>query len=157
MQSTGLKHLHGLTCGLVPLPQLAVYRVTVLMGIGLLTWLLSLLLRWLGESTLSLALPPWVAAGLALVGTCGVVGRLGARLGLGASLQMVLLLVTSVVLDCLHKEGLILHLCFVVIPVVLPAVALAHWGLSFGWVLVCFPVGIVLGLLFYTFLDAMSA
>jgi hypothetical protein len=95
--------------------------------------------------------------GLAFVGTCGVVGRLGARLGLVASLQMVLLLVTSVVLDCLHKEGLILHLCFVVIPVVLPAVVLAHWALSFGWVLVCFPIGIVLGLLFYTFLDAMSA
>jgi hypothetical protein len=146
-----------LTPGLMPLPQLAVYRVTVLMGLGLLTWLLSLLLRWLGESTLSLALPAWVAAGLAWVGTCGIVGRLGARLGLGASLQMVLLLVTSVVLDCLHKEGLILHLCFVVIPVVLPAVILAHWGLSFGWMLVCFPSGIVLGLLFYTFLDAMSA
>jgi XPB/Ssl2-like helicase family protein len=43
--------------GLVPLPQLAVYRVTVLMGIGLLTWLLSLFLMWLAESTLSLALP----------------------------------------------------------------------------------------------------
>ena len=147
----------GLIGGLVPLPQLAVYRVTVLVGLGLLTWLLSLLLMWLGASTLSLALPPWVVVGLALVGTCGVVGRLRARLGLVASLQMVLLLVTSVVLDCLHKEGLILHLCFVVIPVVLPAVVLAHWGLSFGWVFVCFPVGIVLGLLFYTFLDAMSA
>jgi hypothetical protein len=143
--------------GLVPLPQLAVYRVTVLMGLGLCTWLLALFLVWLAESTLSLALPPWVAAGLAWVGTCGLVGRLGARLGLGASLQMVLLLVISVVLDCLHKEGLILHLCFVVIPVVLPAVVLAHWGLSFGWMFVCFPVGIVLGLLFYTFLDAMSA
>ena len=81
----------------------------------------------------------------------------GARLGLVASLQMVLLLVTSVVFDCLHKEGLILHLCFVVIPVVLPAVILVHWRLSFGWVFACFPVGIVLGLLFYTFLDAMSA
>jgi hypothetical protein len=146
-----------LASGLVPLPQLAVYRVTVLMGIGLLTWLLSLLLMRLGGSTLSLALPPWVVAGLALVGTCGVVGRLGARLGLVASLHMVLLLVTSVVLDCLHKEGLILHWCFVVIPVILPAMALAHWALSFGWVFVCFPVGIVLGLLFYTVLDAMSA
>jgi hypothetical protein len=146
-----------LTPGLVPLPQLAVYRVTVLMGIGLFTWLLALLLMRLGEGTLSLSLPPWVVAGLALVGTCGLVGRLGARLGLMASLQMVLLLVTSVVLDCLHKEGLILHLCFVVIPVVLPAVILAHWGLSLGWMFVGFPVGIVLGLLFYTFLDAMSA
>jgi hypothetical protein len=143
--------------GLVPLPQLAVYRITVLMGLGLLTWLLVFFLMWLAESTLSLALPPWVVAGLASVGTCGLVGRLGARLGLMASLQMVLLLVTSVVLDCLHKEGLILHLCFVVIPVVLPAALLAHWGLSFGWVFVGFPVGIVLGLLFYTFLDAMSA
>ena len=74
-----------------------------------------------------------------------------------ASLQMVLLLVTSVVLDCLHKEGLILHLYFVVIPVILPAVVLSHWALSLGWVLVCFPVGVALGLLFYTFLDAMSA
>jgi hypothetical protein len=146
-----------LAFGLVPLPQLAVYRVTVLMGLGLLTWLLSLLLRWLGASTLSLALPPWVVAGLALVGTCGVVGRLGARLGLVASLQMVLLLVTSVVLDCLYKEGLILHLCFLVIPVIFPAVVLSHWALSLGWVFVCFPVGVALGLLFYTFLDAMSA
>ena len=147
-----------LTPGLVPLPQLAVYRVTVLTGLGFLTWLLALFLMWLAERTLSLELPPWVAVGLALVDTCGVVGRLGARLGLGASLQMGLLLVTSVVLDCLHKEGLILHLCFVVIPVVvLPAVDLAHWGLSFGWMLVCFPVGLILGLLFYTFLDAMSA
>ena len=142
---------------LVPLPQLAVYRVTVLMGIGLGTWLLTLFLMWLAESTLSLALPAWIVVGLAVVGTCGVVGRLGARLGLMASLQMVLLLVTSVVLDCLHKEGLILHLCFVVIPVILPAVALTHWAFSLGWVFVCFPVGIVLGLLFYTVLDAMSA
>jgi len=120
--------------GLVTLPQLAVYRVVVLMGIGLFTWLLALLLMRLSGGALSLALPAWVVAGLALVGTCGLVGRLGARLGRVASLQMVLLLVTSVVLDCLHKEGLILHLCFVVIPVILPAMALAHWALSLGWV-----------------------
>src|SRR6266849_2106980 len=122
------------------------------MGIGLLTWLLSLLLRRLGGGALSLSLLVWVVAGLALLGTCGLVGRVGARLGLVASVHMVLLFVTSVMLDCLHKEGLILHLCFVVIPVVL-----SHLVLSLGWVFVCFPVGIVLGLLFYTFLDAMSA
>jgi hypothetical protein len=85
------------------------------------------------------------------------VGRLGARLGLVASLHLVLLLVTSVVLDCLHKEGLILTLCFVVIPVVLPAVVLSRLALSLGWVFVCFPMGVALGLLFYTFLDVMSA
>ena len=135
--------------GRVTLPQLAVYRVVVLRGLGLCIWLLSLLLMRLSGGARSLALPAWVVAGLALVGTCGLVGWLGARLGLVASLQRVLLLVTSIVLDCLHQEGLILHRCFVVIPVILPAVALAHWALSFGWVFVCFPVGIVLGLLFY--------
>ena len=80
-----------------------------------------------------------------------------AQLGLVASVHMVLHLVTSVVLDCLHKEGLILNLCFVGIPVVLPAVILSHRALSLGWVCVCVPVGIVLGLCCYTFLDAMSA
>src|SRR5205823_7698212 len=55
--------------------------------------------------------------------------------------------------DCLHKAGLILHLCFVVIPVVIPAVILSHGALSWGWVFVCFPVGVALGLLLYTFLD----
>jgi len=142
---------------LMLLPQLAVYRVTVLMGLGLLTWLLSLLLMRLSAGVLSQPLPPWLVVGLSLVGTCGLVGRLGARLSVGASLHLVLLMVTSVVLDCLHKEGLILHLCFVGIPVVLPAVLLAHFALSWEWVFVCFPVGVILGLLFYTFLDAMSA
>ena len=91
------------------------------------------------------------------MGTCGLVGRLGAGLGLVASVHMVLHLVTSVGLDCLHKEGLILNLCFVGLPVILPAVVLSHMALSLGWVCVCFPVGIVLGLCCYTFLDAMSA
>jgi Helicase conserved C-terminal domain len=142
---------------LVTLPQLAVYRVAVLMGIGCMTWLLSLLLMRFSGAVLSLSLPPGLVVGLSLVATCGLVGRLGVRLGVVASLHLVLLLVTSVVLDCLHKEGLILNLCFVGIPVVLPAVVLSHMALSLGWVFVCFPVGIVLGLFFYTFLDAMSA
>lgn len=140
--------------GLVTLPQLAVCRVVVLMGIGLLTWLLSLLLMQLGGGAFSLALP---VAGLSLVCTCGLLGHLMGRLGLVASLHLVLLLVISVVLDCLHKEGLILNLCFVVIPVVIPAVLLSRLALSLGWVFVCFPVGVALGWLFYTFLDAMSA
>jgi hypothetical protein len=70
------------------------------------------------------------------VSTCGLVGRLGAGLGLVASVHMVLHLVTSVVLDCLHQEGLILNLCFGGIPVILPAVVLSHMALSLGWVCV---------------------
>jgi hypothetical protein len=46
------------------LPQLAVSRVTLLMDIGLLTWLLLLLLRQLGGGALSLLRLPWVGAGL---------------------------------------------------------------------------------------------
>jgi hypothetical protein len=49
--------------GLVTLPQLAVYRVVVLMGIGLFIWLLSLLLMRLSGGALSLSLPAWVVAG----------------------------------------------------------------------------------------------
>ena len=46
-------------------------------GLGLCTWLLSLLLMRLSGGARSLALPAWVVAGLALVGTCGLVGWLG--------------------------------------------------------------------------------
>ena len=49
------------------------------------------------------------------------------------------------------------NMSLVVIPVVIPAVLLSRVALSLGWVLVCFPVGVVLGLLFYSFLDARSA
>jgi hypothetical protein len=45
-----------LASGRMALPQLAVSRVTLLMGIGLLTWLLLLLLRQLGGGALSLLL-----------------------------------------------------------------------------------------------------
>jgi len=58
-------------------------------------------------------------------------------------------------MEAVHTRRL--HLCFVVIPVIIPAVLLARLALSWGWVFICFTVGVVLGLLFYTFLDAMSA
>ena len=53
-----------------------------------------------------------------------------------------------------HKEGLILNICFVVIPVVGPAVVLSRYGLSLGWVFLCFPFGIGLGMLFYAILNS---
>ena len=143
-----------LETGLVTLPQLAVVRMVVLMGIGLGTWLLSLLLRGIGVGERFLALPPWGVAGLALVLTCGLVGYLAARMRLLASLHLLLLMVTSVVLDCLHKEGLILNICFVIIPVVGPAVVLSRYGLSLGWVFLCFPFGVGLGMLFYAILNS---
>jgi hypothetical protein len=50
-----------------------------------------------------------------------------------------------------EEGGLAMHLLEVAYQLVL-----SHWALSLGWVFVCFPVGVALGLLFYTFLDAMS-
>jgi hypothetical protein len=56
----------------------------------------------------------------------------------------------------LHKEGLIINLCFVVIPVLLPLWGLSQAGLSWAWVFVCFPVGVWVGQYVYSFLNAMS-
>jgi hypothetical protein len=57
----------------------------------------------------------------------------------------------------LHKEGLILNLCYVVIPVLLPLWVLSQMDLSWPWVFACFPVGLWVGELLYVFLDASSA
>lgn len=143
--------------GLLSLPQVAVARVVVLMGIGLGTWLLSVLLRWCGVGGPALPLPLWVVVGVSLVATCGLVGRVMSGAGFVASLAQVGLTLLSILLDCLHKEGLIVNLCFVGIPVLLPAWGLAHYGVALGWVFVCFPVGLVVGQRVYTFLDVMSA
>ena len=143
--------------GLLTLPQVAVARVVALMGIGLGTWLLSVLLRWCGMGGPALPLPRWVVAGVALVATCGLAGRVVIGVGLATSLAQVGLTLLSILLDCLHKEGLIVNLCFVVIPVLLPAWGLAHYGWALGWVFVCFPVGLIIGQRVYTFLDTMSA
>ena len=77
-------------------------------------------------------------------------------LGVVQSLRFVGFNLLSIALDCLHKEGLILHLCFVVIPVLLPLWGLSQVGLSWAWVFLCFPVGVLAGQLLYSFLDAMS-
>jgi hypothetical protein len=142
---------------LMALPQLAVYRVTVLMGIGLLTWLLLLLLRQLGGDALSLSLPPW--------GRCraGVGGHLrtrrapGSRAGPGSECPPGATPRDLGGARLSAQRRADPQSVFCGDPVVLPAVVLSHMALSLGWVFVCFPVGIVLGLFCYIFLDAMSA
>jgi hypothetical protein len=73
-----------------------------------------------------------------------------------SSLGYVGLLLGSIGFDCLHKEGLIVNVCDVVIPVLLPLWGLSQMDLSWPWVFACFPVSLLVGELLYTFLDAMS-
>ena len=145
-----------LEAGLLTLCQLAVARISVLMGLGFVTWLALVFLRLLGVSAY-LGLPTWVAAGLVGIGMWGLAGRLLARLRPLASLYVLWIIVSAVVLDVLHKEGLILTICFVVIPVVGPAMLLSYASLSLAWVFLCFPIGLVVGRLFYAILDTPSA
>ncbi len=139
------------------LVQLARSRVVILMWIGLSTWLVSHLLRAGLLYGLGWSPVPWIVTGMALVLSCGILGRLVAGLGVLSTLGYVGLYVLSIGFDCLHKEGLIVNLCYVVIPVLLPLWGLSQVGLSWAWVFACFPVGMVAGGFLYTFLDAMSS
>ena len=136
--------------------QMARSRMGVLMGVGLGTWLLHHLLTAGLLHGLGWSPAPWIVSGVALGLSCGVLGRLVAGMGVVQSLGFVGLNLLSMGLDCLHKEGLILHLCFVGIPVLLPLWGLSQVGLSWAWVFLCFPVGLLVGQLLYAFLDAMS-
>jgi len=136
--------------------QMARSRVAILMWIGLGAWLLYHLLTAGLLHGPGWSPAPWIVSGVALGLSCGVLGRLLMGLGVVQSLRFVGFNLLSIALDCLHKEGLILHLCFVVIPVLLPLWGLSQAGLSWAWVFLCFPVGVLAGQLLYSFLDAMS-
>jgi hypothetical protein len=137
--------------------QMARGRIVILMGLGLCTWLVFHLLRAGLLYGLGWSLPAWLLAGVAGVLSCGVWGRLMVGLGVLSTLGYVGLYVGSIGWDCLHKEGLILNLCYVVIPVLLPLWVLSQMDLSWPWVFACFPVGLWVGELLYVFLDASSA
>jgi hypothetical protein len=138
------------------LEQIARSRVIMLMVTSLVTWLVfhlfsaGLRYGWGGS------LPPWIVGGVAVVLSCGMLGRVVADMGVLSSLGYVGLLLGSIGFDCLHKEGLIVNLCYVVIPVLLPLWGLSQVGWSWAWVFACFPVSLMVGELLYTFLDAMS-
>ncbi|MBM3224364.1 MAG: hypothetical protein FJZ47_11245 [Candidatus Tectomicrobia bacterium] len=132
--------------------QLAMARVTVLMGLGGVTWLLLWLLQLLGMRA-AFGLPSWLVAGLVLLGVWALAGHLLAHMRLRTSLSVLWSLVLTLLLDVLHKEGLILTICFVVIPVLVPALLLSYAGLSLAWLFVCFPLGLGLGRLFYGVLE----
>ena len=61
------------------------------------------------------------------------------------SLRLLLFLVSSLLVDFFHKEGLFLNMCFFLIPVVLPVALLLGFELSLWWGFLLFPSGFVIG------------
>jgi hypothetical protein len=122
-----------LQTGLITLGQLAMVRTAILMGIGLCTWLLYALLMEVGVGWSHLPLAAWYTAGIALLLACWILGKSLGRIGLWMSLRLLLFLVSSLLVDFFHKEGLILNTCFFLIPVVLPVALLYGFELSPWW------------------------
>ena len=79
------------------------------------------------------------------------------RIDLWMSLRLLFFLVSSLLVDLFHKEGLILNMCFFLMPVVLPIALLFGFELSLWWGFLLFPSGFAIGKLLYTFLEERSA
>ena len=145
-----------LQAGLITLAQLTLVRTGILLATGLGTWLLYALLMWIGVGWFGLPLASWYTVGIAFLLTCWLLGKSLVRIGLWMSLRLLLFLVWSLLLDFTHKEGLILNLCFFLMPVVLPVALLYGYGLSLWWGFLLFPSGLGIGKLLYTFLEERS-
>lgn len=138
-----------LAAGLLTLAQFAVIRMGIVVGSGLCTWFLYELLMGVGRGWQPQPLAAWSTASIAFVLTCWLLGRLVGGSGLVAGLRILLFLLLSLLADCIHKEGLILNLCFFLLPVGLPTAMLYRYGLSLWWGFLLFPLGLALGKLFY--------
>lgn len=145
-----------LQAGMITLEQLALVRMGIGVVIGLGTWLLYTLLMWIGVGWFHLPLAPWYTAGFAFVATCWLLGRTVVGIGLLTTLQVLAITLISLLGDFFNKDGLILNICFVLIPLVLPGYILYRYALSMWWGVLLFPIGFVLGKLFYTLLEKPS-
>jgi hypothetical protein len=145
-----------LQAGLITLAQLAMVRTGILLATGLCTWLLYALLMRIGVGWFGLPLASWYMVGIALLLTCWILGKSLARISLWMSLRLLLFLVWSLLVDFTHKEGLVLNLCFFLMPVVLPIALLLGFQLSLWWGFLLFPSGFAIGKLLYSFLEERS-
>lgn len=143
--------------GLITLAQLALVRVGIGVVVGLTTWLLYTLLMWISTGWFHLPLAAWYTAAFAFLLTCWLLGRLVARVGILTSLYVLLLLLTSILLDFFNKDGLIANICFLFIPFGLPVFILYRYELSLWWGCLLFPIGFVVGKFYYNRLEAASA
>ena len=116
---------------------------------GLLTWAIYHALMWIGNGWLNLSLASWYTAAAAFPIACWVLGRIPPRIGFVMCVGIFLYSLISILSDFLNKEGIVLNLCFIGFPVVLPIYILYHYSLSAWWGVLFFPVGLLVGLLFY--------
>jgi hypothetical protein len=145
-----------LQTGLVTLAQLAMVRIGILFATGLSTWLLYALFMGIGVGWFGLPLASWYTVGIAFLLTCWLLGKSLGGIGLWMSLRLLFFLVSSLLVDFFHKEGVFLNTCFFLIPVVLPVALLVGFELSLWWGFLLFPSGFVIGKLLYTFLEERS-
>jgi hypothetical protein len=143
--------------GLITLEQLALVRVGIGVVVGLVIWLLYALLMWVGTAWFHLPLASWYTAGFALLLTCWLLGRIVVRSGILTGLYILFITLSTLFLDFFNKDGLILNICFVLMPFGLPAFLLYRYELSMWWGCLLVPLGFVLGKLFYNRLEGTSA
>ena len=134
--------------GLVTLKQIALFRLLVLSALSLGTWLFYQLFTWAGTAWLEFEPAVWYTAGLAFLATCWVLGRL-VKVGFLPALFVAWDVFKATVLSFFDKEGLVLNICFLLLPLVAPVWMLYHYELSAWWGLLLFPFGLGCGLLFY--------
>lgn len=146
-----------LQTGLVTLDQLAMVRTGILLATGLCTSLLYALLMGIGVGWFGLPLASWYTVGIAFLFTCWILGKSLGGIGFWMTLRLLFFLVSSLLVDFSHKEGVFLNTCFFLMPVVLPIALLLGYGLSLWWGFLLFPSGFLIGKLLYTFLEERSA
>lgn len=145
-----------LDIGLITMEQLALFRVGISVAIGLSTWLLNTLLMWVGAGWLGLPLASWYTIPLAFLLTSWIVSKFLPASNMSAALLLLLFSLGSILMDFFNKEGLILNICFVLIPFVLPLYLLYRYSLSGWWGLLMIPVGLFVGRVFYYILEESS-
>jgi hypothetical protein len=119
--------------GLITREQITLIQVGIWVGVSLSTWLLYHLFMWIGASWLYLPFASWYTPVIAFLLSTWLLGRMLARIDFLTSLQILFTTLLSLLLDFFHKEGLILNICFLLIPVVLPAYLLYRYALSLWW------------------------
>jgi len=140
----------------ITIVQMALFRVGMNVALGLITWLLNTLFMWIGTGWLGLPLASWYIAPIAFLFTCWLVSKFVFRVSLKAIMLLLFFFNLSMLMDCFNKEGLILNICFVLIPFVLPLYLLYQHSLSGWWALLFIPVGLYGGRAFYHILDDAS-
>ncbi len=136
--------------------QMALFRVGISVVIGLGTWLVHTLIMWIGAGGFDLPLASWYTIPIALILACWLVSLLVFAGSIKAILVLLVVSQLSILMDFFNKDGLILNICFVLIPFVVPLYLLYRYSLSSWWSLLFMPAGLFAGWMFYYILDESS-